>query len=284
MTKFMPELVSTSWLDERLVRGDIAVLDATRHLPGADRDARAEFQAAHIPGAMFLDLDTLTDETSAVPYAVPSAEQLQHRLADAGVAPGTGIVVYDDSSIKSAARAWFILKAHGIENAAILDGGFGKWRAEDRAIQSGARDAARAEPFEMDTPSNVADKDEMLTNLETGREQVIDARGADRVFGIGDDPVHGGANGRIPGSLNVPYTKVFNEDGTYRSPEELRATFKAAGVDLDRPVVTTCGSGITASVLLFALHLIGKDDVRLYDGSWSEWSKDPATPKAQGPA
>jgi len=292
MSRTLPDLVSTDWLAERLAgnstgapdRGDIAVLDATRHLPDANRDPRAEFEAGHIPGASFLDLETLTDAASDVPQALPSPVQLQRRLSQLGVARGAAIVLYDDSRIRTSARAWFMLSAQGIDNVAILDGGLSKWRAEGRRIESGMPEIHAAQAPETTPPARVASKADMLANLASSREQVLDARGADRVFGMGIDPVHGGANGRIPGSLNLPYPEIFDDDGTYKSPADLRKAFVAAGIDLDRPVVTTCGSGVTASVLLFALHLIGKDDVRLYDGSWMEWSADPSTPKAQGPA
>lgn len=283
MTQAFPDLVGTDWLAARLDAADLAVLDASHHLPAAGRDARADFAAGHIPGARFLDLASLVDETSPVPQALPRPDQLAERLAQLGVAPGEAIVLYDDSAIRTAARAWFMLKEAGWERVAILDGGLGKWRAEGRALESGAPDSAPGVPAALARAARVRSKDDMLANLASKAEQVLDARGADRVFGTGTDPVHGGPNGRIPGALNLPYTHLFAADGTYKPPQELRAAFEGAGVDLARPVVTTCGSGVTASVLLFAMHLIGKHDTALYDGSWMEWSADPATPKAQGP-
>lgn len=283
MTQAFPDLVGTDWLAAQLDAADLAVLDASHHLPAAGRDARADFAAGHIPGARFLDLASLVDETSRVPQALPRPDQLAERLAQLGVAPGKAIVLYDDSAIRTAARAWFMLKEAGWERVAILDGGLGKWRAEGRALESGAPNPAPGAPAALAPAARVRSKDEMLANLASKAEQVLDARGADRVFGTGTDPVHGGPNGRIPGALNLPYTQLFAADGTYKPPEELRAAFEDAGVDLARPVVTTCGSGVTASVLLFAMHLIGKHDTALYDGSWMEWSADPATPKAQGP-
>lgn len=283
MTDPFPSLVSTDWLADNLGAPDLVILDASRHLPAAQRDARAEFEAAHIPGARFLDAASLTDAASPVPAALPNAEQLAQRLASLGVRAGDRVVVYDDSAVKTSARAWFTLVAHGIAEAAILDGGLAKWRAEGRALESGAAEIAPAAPLTLPAASRVRTKADMLANLDSGAEQVLDARGADRVFGTGIDPVHGGQNGRIPGALNLPFGEVFNPDGTFKSPPELRAAFEGAGVDLSRPLVTSCGSGVTASVLLFAAHLAGKDDVALYDGSWQEWEADPATPKAQGP-
>jgi len=283
MTDDIPSLVSTDWLAAHLGEPGLAVLDASRHLPAAGRDAHAEFAAAHIPGARFLDLAALVDETSPVPQALPRPEQLAAALAALGVAPASHIVLYDDSAVKTAARAWFMLTACGWERVAILDGGLAKWRAEGRPLESGAPTDDPAAPAPLIPARKVRSKAEMLANLQSDAEQVVDARSADRVFGTGTDPVHGGPMGRIPGSRNLPYTALFAEDGTYRPPEELRAAFERAGIDLARPVIATCGSGVTASVLLFAASLIGKHDTALYDGSWSEWAADPATPKAQGP-
>jgi thiosulfate/3-mercaptopyruvate sulfurtransferase len=259
------------------------VLDASYHLPAAGRDARADYAAAHIPGARFLDLASLFDAGSGVPYAVPTPDQLAARLAMLGVRADDAIVIYDDSAIRTAARAWFVLTASGRGNVAILDGGLAKWRAEGLLLESGEPHIAPAAPSPLAAPSRVRSKADMLANLESRAAQVLDARSADRVYGSGIDPVHGGPNGRIPGACNLPFTQVFNSDGTWKSPVDLRAAFAAAGIDLARPITTTCGSGVTASVLLFTLHLLGVDDAALYDGSWSEWSADPATPKAQGP-
>jgi thiosulfate/3-mercaptopyruvate sulfurtransferase len=283
MSDTFPSLVSTEWLAAHQGQPGLAVLDASRHLPAANRDPQAEFAAAHIPGARLLDLAALVDETSSVPQALPRPGQLAAHLASLGVAPGSTIVLYDDSAVKTAARAWFMLKASGWERLAILDGGLAKWRAEGRTLESGMPDIAPAAPATLAPARDVRSKAEMLANLDSKAEQVIDARSADRVFGTGIDPVHGLPMGRIPGSLNLPYTDLFNPDGTFKEPAAIRAAFEGAGVDLSRPLTATCGSGVTASVLLFALHLAGKHDTALYDGSWSEWGADPATPKAQGP-
>lgn len=283
MTEQLPPLVSTAWLADHLDQSDVVVLDASHHLPAAARDARADFAAGHIPGARFLDLASLFDAASPVPYALPQPEQLAERLASLGVPPGARIVLYDDSAIRSAARAWFMLTSSGWAEVAILDGGLAKWRSEARPLAGGATDITATTPAALHAPRAVRSKADMLANLDTHAEQVLDARSADRVYGSGIDPVHGGQNGRIPGALNLPFTEVLNPDGTYKAVAELRAAFERAGVDLARPLVGTCGSGVTASVLLFALHLIGKADTALYDGSWSEWGADPATPKAQGP-
>ncbi|MEL6529785.1 MAG: sulfurtransferase [Pseudomonadota bacterium] len=277
------DLISTQALEERLGSVNLVILDASGHLPAAGRDPKAEFDAEHIPGAQFLDLKTLIDTGSSVPQALPTANQLADRLAALGVHADSHIVLYDDSAVKTSARVWFALVSSGIASVAILDGGFANWRAEGRPTESSVPPRHASQPQSLNTRSRVRTKVNMLANIQTGAEQVLDARGADRVYGTGIDPVHGGENGRIPGSLNLPFGQVFDPDGTFKSPDDLRAVFEAAGIDLDRPIVTTCGSGVTASVLLFALHLIGKHDTALYDGSWMEWSADPDTPKAQGP-
>lgn len=283
MTETFPALVSTEWLADNLNDANLVVLDASHHLPAAARNARADYAAAHIPGAGFFDLASLVDTTSSVPAALPRPEQLAERLASLGVPPGAAIILYDDSAIRTSARAWFMLTASGWDKGAILDGGLGKWRSESRPLETGEPAITPAAPAALASPRHVRSKADMLANLESHAEQMLDARSADRVYGTGIDPVHGGQNGRIPGALNLPYTEVLNADGTYKSPKALRAAFAAAGLDLSHPVITSCGSGVTASVLLFALHLIGKHDTALYDGSWSEWAADPATPKAQGP-
>ncbi|AUX69306.1 3-mercaptopyruvate sulfurtransferase [Porphyrobacter sp. HT-58-2] len=283
MNTSLPALVSTEWLARNLDAPGLAVLDASHHLPAAQRDAAAEYAAGHIPGARFLGLASLFDSGSPVPYALPTPDQLAARLALLGVRGEDAIILYDDSAIRTAARAWFMLTAMGWERVAILDGGLAKWRADHRPLEIGAGTSDPASPVQLTGPRRVRSKADMLANLDADREQVVDARSADRVYGTGTDPVHGLPMGRIPGALNLPFTELFNPDGTYRSTEEIRSAFENAGLDMTRPIVASCGSGVTASVLLFALHLIGESDFALYDGSWSEWGADPDTPKAQGP-
>lgn len=283
MTTLPASLVSTQWLAARREAPGLAVLDASHHLPAAGRDAAAEFAAAHIAGARFLGLASLFDAGSPVPYAFPTPAQLAERLAGLSVGPDDAIVLYDDSALRSSARAWFVLTASGRGNVAILDGGLGKWRDEGLPLESGTPVHPPAAPASFTAPARVRTKADMLAILEHPVQQVLDARSADRVYGSGIDPVHGGPNGRIPGARNLPHTDLFNPDGTYKQPAALREAIVAAGIDLAAPVTATCGSGVTASVLLFAMHLVGKDDTALYDGSWAEWSADPATPKLQGP-
>jgi len=280
----MDNLVSTAWLASRLGEPNLVVIDASAHLPDAGRNARAEFEAGHIPGARFLDLDSLKDPDSPVPAALPTAAQFAARMADIGVSNDDRLVIYDDSAVKTSARAWFICRMHGVENVAILDGGLGKWRADGHALGSGPSTATGGTFAAHAGPGAVRSKAEVLANVVSVAEQVLDARGAGRFTGAEPEPRPGMASGHIPGSLNLPFGRMLKPDGTFRDEAGLRAAFAEAGIDLDQPVVTTCGSGVTASVLLFAMHLLGKDDVALYDGSWSEWGADPETPKATGAA
>jgi thiosulfate/3-mercaptopyruvate sulfurtransferase len=280
----MESLVSTSWLAEHLGEPNLVVLDASSHLPDAQRDARAEFAAAHIPGARFLDLATLIDPDSPVPSAVPIGAQVAERMAALGVDDGDRLVIYDDSAVKTSARAWFIARMHGVREVAILDGGLGKWRVEGRPLESGEPTVERGNFTPSGGPGTVRFKSDMLVNLASRREQVVDARGRARFTGEEADFRPNIAAGHIPGSCNLPFSLLYAHDGTFCSKKDLARAFEQAGVDLAKPVVTTCGGGVTAAILLFALHLLGKDDVALYDGSWSEWGADPATPKATGAA
>lgn len=279
----MDMLVSTAWLADNL--GTVTVLDATKHLQSAGRDAAAEFAQGHIPGARFLDLATLNDAASPVPAALPDAAGFARRLAQLGVAQGGRVVLYDDSVLRTSARAWFIFRMFGWREVAILDGGLEKWRAERRALESGSSaHGLTAEADYRADGARVRSKADVLANIATGAEQVVDARDAGRFTGEIEDTVHNLPGGHIPGARHLHYRAVLNEDGTFKRSEDLRALFEDAGIDLARPIVTSCGSGVTASVLLFALELLGKRDAALYDGSWSEWGADPATPKETGPA
>ncbi|MEA3009486.1 MAG: thiosulfate/3-mercaptopyruvate sulfurtransferase [Sphingomonadales bacterium] len=280
----MESLVSTEWLEKALGAADLKVIDATLFLPGEPRDARSEYKAGHIPGAVFLDLEDVSDSSNPVPHMVPPEPKFASRMASLGLRDGQRFVVYDNSPLHSAARAWWMLKSFGAHYVAILDGGLQKWKAEGRPVESG-RPALRHGHFSPRFDSAaVADKDSVAGLLGDEHHEIVDARGSGRFTGAEAEPRPGMASGHIPGSKNLPQGKLFNPDNSWKQGEALRAEFDSAGVDLARPMVATCGSGVTACVLIFGAHLLGKEDARLYDGSWSEWGADPATPKATGPA
>lgn len=279
----MDSLVSTAWLADHLADPDLRILDASYFLPEHDRDAGADYAAEHIPGAVFLDLAHFADPESDLPSMVPSTELAEQRLGELGVTHGTKIVVYDDSPLHSAARGWWLLRLFGVRDVAILDGSFAKWLAEDRPVARGI-DTAEPRTFEAALdPAAVRDMAAMTANLDRAAEQVVDARSPARFAGREPEHRPHTETGHIPGSRNVHYATLFNPDGTWKRGDALARAFTDQGIDLDRPLVTTCGSGITAAVLVFGAHLLGHN-AALYDGSWAEWGATPAAPKATGPA
>jgi thiosulfate/3-mercaptopyruvate sulfurtransferase len=279
----MESLVSTDWLQAELGAADLRILDATWFLPSDGRDARAEYQAAHVPGAVFVDIDAVSDPASGLPHMLPPPHLMASRMQALGVRDGARIVVYDNSPLHSGARLWWMLRSFGARRVALLDGGLSKWTAERRPVESGAPAVARGHFTPMLRADAIAGKAEVLSLLGTGTE-IVDARSAARFSGEEPEPRSGLASGHMPGARNLPQGELFNADNSWKRGDALRAAFEAAGVDLSKPMVTTCGSGVTAAVLLFGAHLLGKDDVRLYDGSWSEWGADAALPKATGRA
>ena len=277
----MDDLVSTHWLAQNLGQADLTIVDSSWFMPSLGRDARKEYLAAHIPGARFLDIDAVADTRNPLPHMLPAAADFGRAMEKLGVGRDDRIVVYDNSPTRTAARGWFMLRHFSAARVAILDGGFGKWIAEARPTESGEA-PAKAAVFEA-----VERKDEVVTkrDLLSGRGlPLVDARGRPRFEGSEADPRPGVGTGHIPGARNLPYSDLYNPDGTLKSPDEIRRLLIAAGVDLEKPFVASCGSGVTANSLIFAARLLGNRDARLYDGSWSEWGADPATPKATGSA
>lgn len=280
----MDSLVSTGWLADRLDDPGLVILDATKHLAASGRDAGDEFLAGHIPGARFLNLADFADPSSSVGRTLPGPMHAAIKFGSLGLDRDSRVVLYDDSDVKTSARAWFILRGYGIRSVAILDGGLAKWRAEERPLERGKVKIPKSDFAPVDFAGAVRHKPDMLANIASRAEQVIDARDAERFTGAARDTVHNLPGGHIPGARHLFFRDLFNADGTFKPEHELRAAFGKAGVDLTAPIVTSCGSGVTASVLLFALHRLGVEDAALYDGSWSEWGADPDTPKATGPA
>ena len=278
----MDDLVTTQWLAGELGADDLSILDCSMFMAAMGRDAAVEYDAAHIPGAQFLDIDAVADQTHPAPHMLPSAADFGAAMEALGVDRGDRIIVYDNSPLRSAARGWFMLRHFGAEEVAILDGGLGKWLAESRPVERGAPAPKSGKRFEAGERGDVVDKAALLAGVEGA---LLDARPRSRFEGSDPDPRPGVGTGHLPGARNLPMSEIYHTDGTFQSPDDLRAAFAAAGVDPARPFVASCGSGVTANSLIFAARLIGGGDkAKLYDGSWSEWGADPATPKAVGPA
>ncbi len=279
----MDPLVSTQWLAAELGKPDLVVFDATMYLPNEDKDGATEFRAAHIPGARFFDIDQVADPDTDLPHMVPSPGRFAKLMAALGVANTSRVVFYDQKGLSSAARGWWLMGLFGHDAAAVLDGGLPKWRREGRDVEAGAPPAPAPAVFRPDfRPTRLRGVGDVLGNVGRQAELVLDARAAGRFTGAVPEPRAGMRSGHIPGSASVPYTELLNPDGTFRPAAALAARFAAAGVDGTRPVVTSCGSGVTACILTLGLRLSGLPEGAVYDGSWTEWGGRADTPIATG--
>ena len=263
-------LASTEWLDAHLADADLGVIDASWYLPADHRDARAEYLAGHIPGAVFFDIDRIADATTGLPHMLPKPGPFADAMSALGLGDGMRFVVYDGAGLFSAARVWWTLRTYGVTDVQVLDGGLPKWKAEGRRLESGevVRQPRHFTPHLK--PKAVATADDVSRALTQGSAQVVDARPAARFRGEAPEPRPGVRSGHMPGGKSLPFEKVL-ADGRLRSPDEIERAFADAGVDIRRPIITSCGSGVTAAILSLAAEESGHPDSRLYDGSWSEW-------------
>lgn len=268
-------LVSTSWLAERVNASDIRVLDCSMYMPGDGRDGREIFRRKHIPGAGFFDIDDIADERSALPHMLPPVEKFVSRMRRMGIADGHRVIVYDQQGLFSAARVWWTFRVFGHMRVAVLDGGLPKWEAEGGALEEGEPNPRERHFTARKNDALVRDVTEVARAIKTGEEQIVDARAPARFRGEEEEPRKGLRAGHMPGAMNVHYRTLLNDDQTMKTPEELHAILVAAGVDMDRSIVTSCGSGVTASILALALARIGHERNAVYDGSWSEWGAYP---------
>ena len=272
-------LVSTEWLAEHLSDANVRLLDATFKLPGILPLPKDDYLASHIPGAVYFDVDAVSDHSNPLPHMFPSAEQFGRDVGGLGISNGDTVVIYDSGSWVAAPRVWWMFLSYGHRDVRILNGGLKKWRAEGRPVESGEVKARAATFHASYDERRVRSIEQMIANVKSRAEQVVDARAADRFEGRAAEPRPGIRSGHIPGALNLPYNNLFDAaTGTMKPLDELRKAFALAGVDTAKPIVTSCGSGVSAAVLTLALYRLGVENAALYDGSWSEWGK------ADGPA
>jgi thiosulfate/3-mercaptopyruvate sulfurtransferase len=283
MEMSMGPLVTTEFLAAELGKPDLLVFDATKYLPNEPKDGRAEFLRAHIPGAQYFDIDQIADPDTDLPHMVPTPGRFAKLMSGLGVGNESRVVFYDQKGLASAARGWWLMGLFGHDNAAVLDGGLPKWLREGRRTEDGDAAARPPSVFRADwRASRVRGVGDMLRNVQTRAEQVLDARAAGRFTGAVPEPRAGMRSGHIPGSASLPYTDLLQDDGTFRSVEEVRARLAAAGVDGARLPVTSCGSGVTACILTLGLRIAGLPEGAVYDGSWTEWGGRADTPVEVG--
>jgi thiosulfate/3-mercaptopyruvate sulfurtransferase len=272
----MRDLVTTEWLAAHL--GGVRVVDANWYMPDDPRDAESDYRAAHIPGAVYFDIDAIADQATDLPHMMPPADQFAAQVGALGIGDDTLVVVYDHTGLFSAPRVWWMLKAMGHDAVKVLDGGLPKWRREGRAVESGAVTATPARFTPSPRPETRRTFDDVMAIVKDASARLVDARSAARFNAEEAEPRAGVRGGHMPGAANVPWRAILTAEGTLKPDEDLRAVFSGAGVDTARPIVTTCGSGISAAILMLALDRIGARQVALYDGSWTEWGARPEAP------
>ncbi|NNK79576.1 MAG: 3-mercaptopyruvate sulfurtransferase [Litoreibacter sp.] len=266
-------LVSTEWLAKNMKNPDLRILDASWYLPDMKRDARAEYDESHIPGARFFDIDEISDSRSALPHMAPPVEKFMSRMRGMGIGDGHQVVVYDGAGIMSAPRVWWLFRLMGKTDVAVLDGGFPKWVAEGREVED-MPPVLRERHITVQRQAHlVRDVTQVAAASKLGDHTILDARSPGRFSGAQPEPREGLKSGHIPGSVNLFFLELINRDGTFKDNDALRAAFEASGADLSKPVITTCGSGVSAAIINLALERLGNRNHSLYDGSWAEWGQ-----------
>lgn len=277
-------LKSVEWLTKNLGRDNLVILDASWHMPDSGRNALDEYRAAHIPGALFFDIDAIVDPTADQPHTLPGARDFATAIKQLGITNGSKIIVYDNSDFRTAARAWWMFRAMGHKNVYVLDGGLQLWKAQKRATEGGIVPAKESTYFADYKPALYLTKDDILANLDNNARQIVDARAAARFEGTVPEPRPGLRSGHIPGAKNLPFGDLYGADGTMLDDERLREKIQAADIDLSAPLGTSCGSGVTACCVALAFAKLGKWNTAVYDGSWSEWGSYDNLPIETGPA
>lgn len=276
----MHDLISTEWLAGALGAPDVMVFDATKYLPNEPFDGLTKYREAHIPGACFFDIDVVADPDTTLPHMAPTAGRFARLMGEMGISNTTRVIFYDQKGLQSSARGWWLMKLFGHQNAAVLDGGLPKWRAEGRATQSGdatpAPAASYTQDFRADLLKGIGDVKRIIAD---GSALILDARAKGRFDGTAPEPRPGLPSGHMPGAKSVPFNELLNADFTMKDAAALRARFAAAGADGSKPIITSCGTGVTACILALGLKQAGLGDAAIYDGSWTEWAGRPETQK-----